>query len=144
MKFRKLRIAWSVGWGLFCLLLVALWVRSMWRFDMVSIANGRWVASVGGSVLVREVFNLPKDQQAFGPASNRRFLGDRIAWYTVRRGGLVPVGVGKEVPYWPWVAIAAGASAAAWLQRRFSLRTLLIAMTLAAVALGAAVVMMRR
>jgi hypothetical protein len=28
MKFRKLRIAWSVGWGLLAVLLVVLWVRS--------------------------------------------------------------------------------------------------------------------
>src|SRR3954471_23472340 len=28
MRFRKLRIAWSVVWGLACVLLVVLWVRS--------------------------------------------------------------------------------------------------------------------
>jgi len=28
MKFRKLRIAWSVAWGISCVLLVVLWVRS--------------------------------------------------------------------------------------------------------------------
>src|SRR6478736_3779717 len=33
MKYRKLRIAWSVVWGMFCLALIALWVRSIWYWD---------------------------------------------------------------------------------------------------------------
>src|SRR5690349_13539570 len=41
MKFRKLRIAWSVFWGLACVLLVVLWVRSYWCADTVSI-NTLW------------------------------------------------------------------------------------------------------
>ena len=28
MKYRKLRIAWSIGCGMLCLLLIVLWVRS--------------------------------------------------------------------------------------------------------------------
>ena len=31
MRYRKLRIAWSVGWGIACVLLIVLWVRSYWR-----------------------------------------------------------------------------------------------------------------
>src|SRR3954466_10399403 len=31
MRFRKLRIAWSAGWGLACVLLIVLWVRSYGR-----------------------------------------------------------------------------------------------------------------
>ncbi len=34
MRFRKLRIAWSVGCGVLCLLLIVLWVRSYWRLDV--------------------------------------------------------------------------------------------------------------
>jgi hypothetical protein len=33
MRFRKLRIAWSVAWGLLAVLLVVLWVRSYWHQD---------------------------------------------------------------------------------------------------------------
>src|SRR4051812_46809034 len=33
MKYRKLRIAWSVGWGVACVLLIVLWVRSFWWRD---------------------------------------------------------------------------------------------------------------
>src|SRR4051794_39162743 len=35
MRLRKLRIAWSVFWGLACVLLIVLWVRSYFRVDMV-------------------------------------------------------------------------------------------------------------
>jgi hypothetical protein len=36
MKYRKLRIAWSVAWGVVAVLLCVLWVRSYWAFDRVS------------------------------------------------------------------------------------------------------------
>jgi hypothetical protein len=39
MNFRKLRIAWSVFWGLACVLLIVLWVRSYWWFDTLPIQN---------------------------------------------------------------------------------------------------------
>ena len=32
MRFRKLRIAWSVICSIACVLLIALWVRSYWRY----------------------------------------------------------------------------------------------------------------
>src|SRR4051812_40138543 len=35
MKYRKLRIAWSVFCGIACVLLIALWVRSYWRTEFV-------------------------------------------------------------------------------------------------------------
>src|SRR4051812_46463488 len=33
MRYRKLRIAWSVVWGIACVLLIALWVRSFSYWD---------------------------------------------------------------------------------------------------------------
>jgi hypothetical protein len=33
MRYRKLRIAWSVAWGIVAVLLIALWVLSYWWFD---------------------------------------------------------------------------------------------------------------
>src|SRR3954454_1795746 len=33
MRFRKLRIAWSVGCAVACVLLIMLWVRSYWWCD---------------------------------------------------------------------------------------------------------------
>ena len=34
MRYRKLRIAWSVAWGLLAVILIALWVRSYWWMDV--------------------------------------------------------------------------------------------------------------
>src|SRR5690349_16231471 len=36
MTYRKLRIAWSVVWGLAAVLLIVLWVRSYWSADTVA------------------------------------------------------------------------------------------------------------
>jgi hypothetical protein len=35
MRLRKLRIAWSVGWGLAAVALAGLWIRSHWRADIL-------------------------------------------------------------------------------------------------------------
>src|SRR5262245_52748880 len=34
-RFRKLRIAWSVAWSLVAVLLLALWIRSYLRWDLI-------------------------------------------------------------------------------------------------------------
>jgi hypothetical protein len=36
MRFRKLRIAWSVLWGLLAMLLIALWVRTYHETDTIN------------------------------------------------------------------------------------------------------------
>src|SRR6187551_650131 len=38
MKYRKLRMAWSVGWGIVAVLIAALWFRSCWNLDQLMIA----------------------------------------------------------------------------------------------------------
>ena len=45
MRFRKLRIAWSVGWGIACVLLIVLWVRSYWWVDMLSASHAETTCS---------------------------------------------------------------------------------------------------
>src|SRR5690349_16513123 len=37
MKYRKLRLAWSVAWGVVAVLLCILWVRSYWSLDLAAI-----------------------------------------------------------------------------------------------------------
>ena len=37
MKFKMLRIAWSVGWGIVCVMLIGLWVRSDYWVDQVYV-----------------------------------------------------------------------------------------------------------
>src|SRR5687767_13245830 len=40
MRFRKLRIAWSVGCGIACVLLAALWMRSYSKVDSYRCPTG--------------------------------------------------------------------------------------------------------
>ena len=46
MRFRKLRIAWSVMCGIACVLLIVLWVRSYWwqDFAIATLPGQRSVA----------------------------------------------------------------------------------------------------
>src|SRR4051794_35350336 len=39
MKYRKLRIAWSVVWGLAALVLICLWARSYLRIDTLEVTT---------------------------------------------------------------------------------------------------------
>jgi hypothetical protein len=64
MRFRKLRNAWSVAWGIACVLLVVLWVRSYSWFE----TDGRQVGQIwfGGS-LVRGVIFLNRIDESERP-----------------------------------------------------------------------------
>jgi hypothetical protein len=67
MKFRKLRIAWSVFCGLACVLLVVLWVRSY--LGIVIVGSGGYCAtSVNGCFYINEGFRVEGDN-------------DRVAWF---------------------------------------------------------------
>ena len=72
----------------------------------------------------------------------RWFRYCRIAW-SVGCGLLcilllVPIaGTGPAIPYWPLVFVTSLLAVAPWLPYRFSLRTLLIAITLIGLILGA-------
>jgi hypothetical protein len=48
-RFRKLRIAWSVGWGLVAALLIVLWLRSYWTLDCFTRVNIRKIQTTIGS-----------------------------------------------------------------------------------------------
>src|SRR4051794_8633021 len=57
MRFRKLRIAWSVFWGVACVLLIVLWVRSYYVSDQafmrVSTLTGYNFTSMQGQLTLR-------------------------------------------------------------------------------------------
>src|SRR5262245_61885524 len=47
---RGLRIAWSVWWGILCVLLIVLWVRSYRERDFISrIDKNRWQTTLGSN-----------------------------------------------------------------------------------------------
>lgn len=146
MKYRKLRIAWSVAFGIVCLLLIVMWVRSYSRDDFVSgpVSNLRFfdLNSHKGRVAIAWVrmpgFNMQWRVYSFQSGLEKM----SSAWWHFRfdkpsRSWEI------AVPYWFNVALAAAVTALPWLRWRFSLRTLLVAMTLAAVGLGAIVYAMR-
>jgi hypothetical protein len=120
MKFPRLRIAWSVAWGIAAMLLCALWVRSHTiteNYLSITLSNSRAfsVDSEEGSVAIRSM-----DSMVDGPLS---LVIDHKTYF---------------IPYLFLVLLAATLAAVPWIRwsNRFSLRTLLIATTLIAVALG--------
>jgi hypothetical protein len=57
MRFRKLRIAFSVACGIACLLLIGMWVRSYWNLDQVycqypGLRFGFRIASLRGGAYI--------------------------------------------------------------------------------------------
>jgi hypothetical protein len=139
MKYRKLRIAWSVAWGVLCLLLIALWVRSYnWReqfihirsFDNVFITVGH----ESGAVFLLRGVQRNKKQLTFRDqwAVLQNDARADYRWSNSIRDGLWRI----HAPHWLLILGCAGIATASWFRWRFSLRTLLVGMTLAAVALG--------
>jgi hypothetical protein len=151
MKYRKLRIAWSVVWGVVAVLLVVLWVRSYWKLDGISGNRGihyvyldtfqgdfhfaRIVPSFTAAVPWRAFHNaiVDTDLQARDDSQKgvRRVLG--VGWKVFGNGWQVSVAL------WLPALISGVFAVAPWTRQlcwRFSIRTLLIATTLVAVVLG--------
>jgi hypothetical protein len=139
-SLRYLRIAFSATCLIVCVLLVALWVRSYWWLDFVriplTVSRGVCGSSFNGQLsigMLNESSNprawsdycLPFekfDPKAVRHLSGRFSLENPLIWF----------------PHWFLVALTIPGTLLArpWTIRRFSLRTLLIAMTLVAVVLG--------
>jgi hypothetical protein len=139
-RFRKLRISWSVGWGLLAVLLITLWVRSYWYMDEVRNASS-WVTQLasyrGGIHYYRgPTFLSPGDRWLFLVTPHRDIDDDARMTFALSLGSLLRGHQWLIVPYCFLVAVCGVIAAAPWLRWRFSLRTLLIATTLVAVGLG--------
>jgi hypothetical protein len=150
MRFRKLRIAWSVGCGIVCLLVIVLWVRSYWRADQPLIYMPHGYSLMGYSIAGRfslSFVSYVEDTSDLGFA----FHSDEV----LESASDIPVfhfhktvysaGGWTEwtvyMPHWFCIMLSAAAATIPWIRwsNRFSLRTLLIATTLVAVVLGAVV-----
>ena len=140
MKYRKLRIAWSVAWGLLAVLLCVLFVRSYWRFDIAKLhvpamADMTFESSLGQARVFyhHEPDTAIPEYGVWSLEIPRRT--DNVNLYH-KLGVHFRVEFTKIVmPLSILVLLAAIPAAAPWLSGRFSLRTLLIATTLVAVAL---------
>ena len=154
MKYRKLRIAWSVGCGIAAVLLVVLSVRSSYsKADIIILhvlsTQVRIDSRIGFfAIQISKPTLSPKwqvvDFDEYWHSSKVGFpnytaLSSRV-WghfeFSRAYGG-------GCVPYWfPTLAFAALA-VVPWLHWRFGLRSLLIATTLIAVVLGVVVYSIR-
>jgi hypothetical protein len=138
MKRRKLRIAWSVGWGLVCLVLVVLWIVSCWRLIGAVYQHSRGrvvVAAAHGSIALG--INRGNTIVAPWQFQNEPIAAASDAWprrsfkrfADSREGGVF-------LPIWFLLALSAAFGAIPWVKWRFGLRTVFIATTLVAIALA--------
>lgn len=140
MRFRKLRIAWSLVWGAAAVLLCVLWVRSYWVWDLWD--NGIRPPT-GGFSSIRGGFggHVASDHTRRSSISDLQHFSTPVQpnqrtnrWWPrySRDTNLTEV----SIPYWMPVVIASAIAGAPWLSWRFSLRALFIAITAGAVVLG--------
>ena len=139
MRFRKLRIAWSVTCGIVAVLLCVLWVRSYTTIDVWDLPITAKYSIELGSVprmIVIGWQNSTVNRHLSGPTEEWRSTGkmpQSIFWGGFQKHGPLAA---VWMPSWLLVPITAACSIAPWIRWRFSLRTLLIATTLVAVVLG--------
>ena len=149
MKHRKLRIAWSTVWGVLAVLLCVLWVRSYWWWDNFSVAYSGtrclFAALYRGTVVLHPYNRGPGEGLASWSLQVPHDVpeGDRNYDSNVRPFRWLPMGnltLAFVLPIWISVLFVLTLSVLPWLTfRRFSLRTLLLAVTLGSIVLGVVV-----
>ena len=143
MRYRKLRIAWSVGCGIVAVLLIVLWVRSYFWMDAVRTTNHS-ATSFLGRLMIDTQYVLESLSNEFPPGLNNQIGGSSLPVNAIDITPLDRSGV--TIPFWAPILVFATFASVPWLGKlrwRFRLRTLLIATTLVAVGLGLIVAMVR-
>jgi hypothetical protein len=143
MKYRKLRITWSVAWGIVAVLLCVLWVRSYWWTDSIEYVESFVSTTVESSLGITSFRRFHSDLAILGPnywrvdaalvtASDDEFdSAFKFRWKDFDSD------IWVTMPTWLIVSLTAVLASLPWLPlKRFSLRTLLIKTTLVAVVLG--------
>jgi hypothetical protein len=154
-RFRKLRIVYSVVWGIGSVLLCMLWVRSYWRYDSVSRFDANQVRTSvdsGGARITMakidygQISRVPMVTHGWRWEGNQPIMEDSGAmtgpsfqWSRERVGSAI------IFPHWCPALVFAGLAAVVWIpwSSRFSLRTLLIVATVVAAVLGLVVFRLR-
>jgi hypothetical protein len=148
MKYRHLRIAFSCACGIACVLLVVLWVRSYSIHSSKSVwvtPNYRYyLRSTEGKAILLKQERIFFQGLEGSSATEWTFAG----WKTFDGPKVLRDLDGSvravSFPYWLLASMPALLAAFAWMVNwRFSLRNLLIATTLVAVALGLIVATLR-
>ncbi len=148
MRFRKLRIAWSVVWGVVAVLLILLWVRSYWWVDTVVLpVSGNRLVTLGtfsGTVGLGTATFPQSALLSFNavPVDNVRqvWLRTKVKPPSPWLGGILTRmnAVMVFMPMWLATGAIVLVSAGPWIHwpSRFSLRTMLLTTTLVAALLG--------
>jgi hypothetical protein len=141
MKHRKLRIAWSVAWGIAAVLLVMGWMRSHWKLDVVGTGNYAVMSNDGVVAFIHDTsahlpFNLlvaPMDPYYLNRMRFSEVVHEAMGFAISGNAGSRVV----IVPYWSLVLVSTVSLPIPFINwsNRFSLRTLLIATTLIAIGL---------
>ena len=160
MRFRKLRITWSGACGIACVLWIVLWVRSYWTVTNIQIGNiaGHNFQLVLGTghicfrledcladngsdhpTFATTFDNLDRTSPSFASFSGEGWSSSFSLALNERERNDIKI----VFSHWFAAAVLVLLSAAPWLSWRFRLRTLLIATTVVAVALGLIVALPR-
>lgn len=134
VKSHRLKFAWSFVCGIACGMLIALWVRSYWRADTLTTNISATRALSATSQWGRTSLSMETWSGAETPATGFSSLpANRVGHSMAHRRGHKQLDV--QLPHYTLVVLLAAAAAVPWI-RRFSVRTLLIAMAVLAVLLA--------
>jgi hypothetical protein len=142
----RLRVVTSGFFAVLTLLLCVLWVRSYRCYDyamghLTATADYHVYSSMGVIAFTTLAAEFP-EANFEGSMKLGSTLQSKL---TPGRGGppgrlgfrwMQGPGKSAQVPYWSIILLSALASGAPWIRSRFSLRMLLVAMTLVAILLG--------
>ena len=140
MRFRKLRMAFSVGCGIVCVLLIMLWVRSYWRLDLInrnSNSNSSTVRADAGLITLSH----SQGRSPLLDDNGWKYIADNASWgmqYWQFDWAWNTRIILVRIPIWVLALAVAMLARAPWIRwsKRFTIRTLLIATTLVALVLG--------
>jgi hypothetical protein len=151
---RILRILWTVACATACVLLIVLWARSYWWVDLIDAHNTHVrieFCSVRGEVGVGiQPYSIPFhgptprwQYESYEPDYKEEFPQPSLFGFAYIRS---TVGWSCFLPHWALILGIAALGTVPWKRssKRFSLRTLLTAMTLVAVVLGLIVCVSRQ
>jgi hypothetical protein len=134
MKYRKLRFAWSAVCGIFCLLLILLWMRSYSYIDtVICYRGGNWygIDSRPGCLRFHYMDNVGVSDGWF--LRGGMPVEDEYPQIIFRSIGSLRISFQVLCAHWLFAIFFAAVSAGPWLGQmrwRFSLCALLIAMKL--------------
>jgi hypothetical protein len=142
MKFRKLRIAFSVTCGIACVLLVAIWIESQYFLRSIHGRNTRHYQTARGFFLVYELTaHRPVGWQS-SRIDFKDWTPDNVInfpmWGTTDMTNTASEKRVAKIPLWYFASFFAVGAVLPWLpwSNRFSVRTLLITITVVAIGIG--------